>query len=207
MSLLDAYACVKVRWVHKQESQMALRRPKITTEERQAMQQMRSEGCSYRVIAKSLGRTYNGVRSALNPEVAEKARQATASRRAQAKAADPEAYYAKERQQLNEYHQRRPELKMLYSARESAKRQGLPFDLEESDIVIPECCPVLGIAIEKASGSRTYNSPSLDKLIPALGYVKGNVQVISWRANKLKGEGTAKEHRLIAEWMESNGAS
>ena len=53
----------------------------------------------------------------------------------------------------------------------------------------------------------TYSSPSLDRLVPALGYVKGNVQVISWRANKLKGEGTAEDHRLIAEWMERNGAA
>ena len=143
----------------------------------------------------------------LNPAVAERSRLAIAARRAKAKATDSEAYYAKERAQLNAYHRRRPELKMLYSARESAKRQGIPFDLDEADIQIPEACPVLGIAIEKGFWHRTYNSPSLDRLVPALGYVKGNVQVISWRANKLKGEGTAEDHRLIAEWMERNGAA
>ena len=192
---------------HTHESLVAVTRPNITTEERKQMHQLREQGCSYRQIAKQLNRTYNGVRSAMNPEVAELARLATAARRAKAKEEDPDAYYKKERATLRAYHQRRPELKMLYSARESAKRQGLPFDIEEADIVIPETCPVLGLTIEKAAGSRTYNSPSLDKLVPALGYVKGNVQVISWRANKLKGEGTAKEHRLIAEWMESNGAA
>jgi hypothetical protein len=30
------------------------------------------------------------------------------------------------------------------------------------------------------------NTPSLDKIIPSLGYVKGNVAVISWKANVMK---------------------
>lgn len=47
------------------------------------------------------------------------------------------------------------------------------------------------------------NSPSLDKLIPDLGYVKGNVAVISWRANRFKSDGTLEEIRMIADWMES----
>ena len=186
---------------------MAVTRKNITSEERELMMQLRAEGKSFREIAKQLGRTYNGVRLALTPAAAEKARQATAARRAKAKAEDPEAFYAKERAQLRQYHQRKPELKMLYSARESAKRQGIPFDLTEEDIVIPDICPVLGLSIQKSSGSRTYGSPSLDRLVPELGYVKGNVQVISWRANKLKGEGTAAEHQLIARWMMTNGAA
>lgn len=207
MSLLDAYGYAGVMLAHKQRGPVAVTRKNITIEERQQMEALREQGFSYRQIAQQLERTYNGVRSALNPEVAEQARLATAARRAKAKAEDSEAYYAKERAQLKAYHQRRPELKMLYSARESAKRQGIPFNLDVTDVEIPEVCPVLGIAIEKASGLRTYNSPSLDRLVPALGYVKGNVQVISWRANKLKGEGTAEDHRLIAEWMERNGAT
>jgi hypothetical protein len=35
-----------------------------------------------------------------------------------------------------------------------------------------------------------------------LGYVKGNVQVISWRANRLKSDGLPEEWTKIAEWCQ-----
>jgi len=50
-------------------------------------------------------------------------------------------------------------------------------------------------------------SPTLDRLNNAWGYVPGNIAVISYRANKLKGDATADELRRIAEWMESKGLS
>lgn len=50
-------------------------------------------------------------------------------------------------------------------------------------------------------------SPTLDRLNNAWGYVPGNIAVISHRANKLKGDATAKELRRIATWMESKGLS
>jgi hypothetical protein len=49
-------------------------------------------------------------------------------------------------------------------------------------------CPILGIPIIKQKGRFKANSPSLDRVNNKKGYVKGNVQVISWQANMLKGE-------------------
>lgn len=46
------------------------------------------------------------------------------------------------------------------------------------------------------------NSPTLDKFIPSKGYVKGYVQVISWRANNLKSDGSPEEWIKIAKWCE-----
>ena len=37
------------------------------------------------------------------------------------------------------------------------------------------------------------NSPTLDRIVPELGYVPGNVAVISWKANRLKGNNTDPE--------------
>ena len=95
------------------------------------------------------------------------------------------------------------------AAKQRAKRQGLPFNLSPLDLKelgIPDVCPVLGIPINKSpgdgSGERNDNSPSLDKFIPELGYVKGNVQVISWRANRIKSDGTPEEWQRIAEWCQ-----
>lgn len=183
-----------------------VKKPPITSDELLVMQALRRKGFTYRQIAKETGRTYNGVRTALDPAAKEKSRQATAVRRAAAKAADLDAFYKKERKQAREFHKRNPVLKMLYSAKETAKRKGLPFNLTPEDIAIPDTCPVLGLELERSSGYREENSPSLDRLIPSLGYIKGNVSVISWRANKLKQEGSAAEHFKIAQWMMENGA-
>ena len=103
----------------------------------------------------------------------------------------------------------RKEYKMLTAAKKRATKSNLPFDLELSDIIIPELCPVLGIPITYNPVGNEHkwqsdNSPSLDKLIPELGYIKGNVKVISWRANQIKSFGTAEEHRKIADYIDSH---
>lgn len=81
-------------------------------------------------------------------------------------------------------------LVLLYNAKERAKRSNLPFEITKRDIVWPECCPVLGIPLNYLGGSigPASDSPSLDRVDPRLGYVKGNVMVISVRANRLKGD-------------------
>ena len=74
------------------------------------------------------------------------------------------------------------------------------------ELGIPDVCPVLGIPIVKSpgdsTGERNDNSPSLDKFIPSLGYVKGNVQFISDRANRIKNDGSPEEWLKIAEWCQ-----
>ena len=84
---------------------------------------------------------------------------------------------------------------MLGAAKSRAKKKNLAFNLELSDIVIPEFCPVFGVKLEKASGktSTRDNSPSLDRIRPEKGYVKGNVWVISNKANTMKSNATVEE--------------
>ena len=53
-------------------------------------------------------------------------------------------------------------------------------------------------------GPRTHNSPSLDRTDPKLGYILGNVRVLSWRANYLKGDATVQEIRKLLAWMEKD---
>jgi hypothetical protein len=76
----------------------------------------------------------------------------------------------------------------LYAAKSRAARKKLPFDIRAEDVTIPAVCPVLGIEIVIGGSMASPNRPTLDRKIPALGYVAGNVRVISWRANKLKGD-------------------
>jgi hypothetical protein len=90
---------------------------------------------------------------------------------------------------------------MLGAARKRARQFGLPFALTESDVVIPSHCPVLGIPLARGDGARTDASPTLDRIEPARGYVAGNVAVISWRANRIKSDGSLSELERIVAWM------
>lgn len=94
---------------------------------------------------------------------------------------------------------------MLRHAKRSAKVKGIPFALKHEDVILPKVCPVLGIPLVVGNGFRTAASPSLDRIIPELGYVKGNVCVISWRANDLKRDATAAELRAVLQYVEVFG--
>lgn len=96
-----------------------------------------------------------------------------------------------------------PRIDMLTSARERANKSGVPFDLSKEDIVVPETCPVLGITLEVNENRVADSSPTLDRFIPELGYTKGNVAVISYRANRIKTDASVNELRALVNWMDA----
>lgn len=85
-----------------------------------------------------------------------------------------------------------PRQDLVKRARDRARRAGLPFDLKTTDITVPRRCPVLGVPITPGK-TRSATSPSLDRIEPSRGYVRGNVRVISDKANRLKGARTLEE--------------
>jgi hypothetical protein len=87
---------------------------------------------------------------------------------------------------------------MLRTARGNAKRRGLEFTITLDDVVIPPLCPVLKIPI--MSDGHRDNMPSIDRIDGRFGYIKGNVIVVSWRANWLKSDATSGELKLLAEF-------
>lgn len=91
--------------------------------------------------------------------------------------------------------------RLLTQAKHRAKKRGLPFNIDLSDVEIPTHCPVLGIPIH-ASGRRgnCANSPSIDRIIPSLGYVKGNVLVVSVQANRIKSNAAPHEILKVANF-------
>lgn len=93
--------------------------------------------------------------------------------------------------------------RILYYTRFRAEKKGIPFNLTIKDIHLPELCPVLGIRLQIGGGPQQDSSPSIDRIIPKLGYVRGNVVVISHRANRLKGDATYTELERIASWLRS----
>ena len=68
---------------------------------------------------------------------------------------------------------------------------------------MPKCCPILGIPLFRKKG-RGYadNSPSLDRIKPELGYVTGNVVIVSMRANRIKNNASFKEIVMVQEFYQ-----
>lgn len=95
---------------------------------------------------------------------------------------------------------------VLKHARSSAKIKGLEFNLELHDIIIPTHCPVFGFELVSLKGKgkqKTNNSISIDRIDNTKGYVKGNIQIISWRANRIKADATIEELEKLLEYMKN----
>jgi hypothetical protein len=91
----------------------------------------------------------------------------------------------------------------LKQAESRARRRGLEFNLTAEDIVIPDTCPVLGIPMVRQVGRPGVftNSPTLDRIDNSRGYVKGNVWIISGRANSMKNCADPETLRAFARWI------
>ena len=79
-------------------------------------------------------------------------------------------------------------------------KNNIDFDLSVDDIEFPSHCPVLGVELNYFSEIVSNNSPSLDRFDPNGGYVKGNVILISMRANRLKMNANPEELMAIAKY-------
>ena len=107
----------------------------------------------------------------------------------------------------SEYRKSNPIMGLMERARNRAKVKGIPFTIEYTDVVIPDVCPILGIPLFRNEGGKpSANSPSLDRVIPELGYVPGNICVISHRANTIKNDATAEELLAVIEYIRSFSA-
>lgn len=92
------------------------------------------------------------------------------------------------------------EKKIFNRIKARAKEKGIPFDLTLEDIIIPEMCPVFNKPFIYGDHKWT---PSVDRFIPELGYVKGNIAIISNFANMLKGEATCEDLEKLLTWIKS----
>jgi len=89
--------------------------------------------------------------------------------------------------------------KLVADARRRARERKVSFALSIDDLQAPEFCPVFGTRlVYQADQRRCDMSASLDRIESSLGYVPGNVWIISWRANQIKSDATADELRKVA---------
>lgn len=91
---------------------------------------------------------------------------------------------------------------MADSASVRAARSRVPFSIKANDVLVlwelcGGVCPVSGIEmsleIAVGQGNRKPNKASLDRIIPSLGYVPGNVRLVCWAVNCMKANMTDDE--------------
>ena len=95
-----------------------------------------------------------------------------------------------------------PEGRLLYRMYKSHLDYGFNFNLTIDDIVIPEKCPLLEIPL--STDPKDFNEKNYytaDRIDSSKGLVKGNIQVISLLANRMKNKATESELMSFA----SNG--
>lgn len=119
---------------------------------------------------------------------AERLKQAQKDRRK----SDPKYHSDREKIRRMRY----PERFMFKRAKKRAIEKGLDFNIDLSDIIIPEICPVYPHITLDLVSPDPDNSPSLDRIDNTQGYIKGNIRVISGRANRHKSDATLEELQL-----------
>jgi len=91
------------------------------------------------------------------------------------------------------------EYRLYFLAKKRANQKNIPFNIDVEDIVIPEFCPILNIRLKKNHKGWAPDVPTLDRIIPEIGYVKGNVKVISGKANVMKNNATIQELKTFTQ--------
>jgi len=90
---------------------------------------------------------------------------------------------------------------ILRSKRGNKRKQRSELSIEYYKSLIVDTCPYLNLKLtyDNFEGRMPDNYATLDKIDPNKGYVEGNVQIVSFRANTLKSNATLEELKLIVK--------
>lgn len=103
----------------------------------------------------------------------------------------------KNRSKLNKAHKKwadqNPEYILWFHGKQRAKKKGVPFTITINDIVIPKFCSYLNTELVRVGKKHKANAPSIDEIITGKGYIPGNIQIISEKANRMKNNASIPE--------------
>lgn len=92
---------------------------------------------------------------------------------------------------------------MVKRAKDRAKLKNVEFNITWEDIEYVDTCPILEIPLNwgetSNEGGRNIDTPSLDRINPSLGYIKGNVKIISTLANMMKSSANREQINLFCK--------
>jgi hypothetical protein len=107
---------------------------------------------------------------------------------------------------VNKVHES-PETYLWYVAKWRAKARQLDFDITPEDIIIPTHCPLLGtpltVLLKRGKGA-SLNKASLDRIDNTKGYIKGNIRVVSMKANYMKNAITLEFAENLVKYMKGD---
>jgi len=94
---------------------------------------------------------------------------------------------------------------LLNASKQRSKKKSRENKLTLQDIkdTFPKngLCPIFGIKLVFGDAGFRENSPSIDRLDSKKGYTKDNIQIISWKANRIKKDASIEELELILAYM------
>lgn len=86
----------------------------------------------------------------------------------------------------------------------TCKQENIPFQISFDELEFPTHCPMLGIKLDYLTDKyRSDAYPTFDRIDNTKGYIPGNVHVVSWKANRLKNNGSREELRKIVNYLDS----
>ena len=71
--------------------------------------------------------------------------------------------------------------------------------------ITPDVCPIFGTKFVFKGRKVCSESATLDRLVPELGYVPGNIAVISMKANQIKNAYGSEDILKVGKWLKSRG--
>lgn len=94
---------------------------------------------------------------------------------------------------------------LLNASRARAKEKNREHTLTKQDLfnLFPKdgCCPIFGFKLEWNGAGFRETSPSIDRIDSTKGYTKDNVQIISWKANRIKGYASVEELEVLLAYL------
>ena len=96
---------------------------------------------------------------------------------------------------------------LVAAARIRARKKGIAFSIDEGEVALLQRvidagrCQLSGVSFT-LGGPRSATSPSLDRVVPSLGYVTGNLRIVCHALNAGMGDWGEDELRRIANaWI------
>jgi len=113
-------------------------------------------------------------------------------------------YYEKNKKDIAQKKKNDPWNNKLRHAKLRAQKAGVPFDLTRDylDSIRVSHCPILGIELKYTENTKICDdSATIDRIVPELGYVPGNIQMLSHKANRMKSNATSEQLIMFAKWV------
>jgi hypothetical protein len=94
---------------------------------------------------------------------------------------------------------------LVNASKQRAKEKGREHSISVADVknIYPAdgLCPIFGVKLEFNEAGFRDSSPSIDRIDSTKGYTVDNIQVISWKANRIKGAATLQELEMLVAYL------